>query len=97
MLVRSPDGTTLLLNDVVFNMDRKRAPMAWLITTLLGSAPGPRVSRLFKASVRDRKALRADIERLAAIPDLVRLVVSHDKIASGPQRRSQRRQAATYL
>src|SRR6185436_9217997 len=49
MLVRSSDGTTLVLNDSVFNMDKKRDFMGNLMTTLLGSAPGPRVSRLAKA------------------------------------------------
>lgn len=56
MIVRSPDGITLVLNDVVFNMDRKRDPLGFLFTTVLGSAPGPRVSRLVKLLfVKDKK------------------------------------------
>ncbi|HEX8435580.1 hypothetical protein [Archangium sp.] len=98
MLVRSSDGTTVVLNDVVFNMDRKKDPLGWFFTTVLGSAPGPRVSRLVKLLyVKDRKALRAELERLAAIPDLVRLIVSHEKVASGGEAASALRRAATYL
>ncbi len=98
MLVRSPDGTTIVLTDAMFNMDRKRDVLGFLFTTLFGSAPGPRVSRLAKLLiVKDRNALRRDFERLAAIPDLVRVVVAHEKVASGPEARAALLTAATYL
>ena len=41
MIVRSADGTTLVFNDAVFNMDRKRDPLGFLFTSLLGVAHGP--------------------------------------------------------
>lgn len=98
MLVRSADGTSVVLNDVLFNMDRKRDILGFLFTTALGSAPGPRVSRLTKlALIKDKKALRKDFERLAANEDLVRLIVSHEKVAHGPDARAALLQAATYL
>lgn len=98
MLVRSPDGTTLVLNDVMFNMDPKSDWLGWLITSVLGSAPGPRVSRLSKlVFIKDKAALRADLERLAGIPDLVRVIVAHEKVASGPDARAALLKAATYL
>jgi hypothetical protein len=98
LLVRSSDGLTVVLNDAVFNMDRKRDPLGWFFTTLLGSAPGPRVSRLAKLLfVADKRALRADLERFAALPELTRLIVAHEKVASGPDASSALRQAATYL
>lgn len=98
MLVRSPDGTTVVLTDAMFNMDRKRDVLGFLFTTIMGSAPGPRVSRLAKLIfVKDRAALRADFERLAAIPDLVRVVVAHEKVASGPEARAALLAASTYL
>src|SRR5687767_11721160 len=89
MLVRSGDGVTVVLNDAVFNMDRKRDPLGFFFTTLLGSAPGPRVSRLAKlVFIQDKKALRGDLERLADTPGLERLVVAHEKVASGPDARA---------
>lgn len=98
MLVRSADGTSVVLNDVMFNMDRKKDVLGFLFTTLLGSAPGPRVSRLVKLLyVADRAALRAEFERYAALPDLVRLIVSHENIAHGPDARAALLRAATYL
>jgi hypothetical protein len=99
MFVRSADGLTIVLNDVVFNMDHKRDWLGFVITNVLGSAPGPRVSRLAKAlMVKDKRALRAELERFAELPDLVRLVVSHEKVASGsPEAREVLRKAATFL
>jgi hypothetical protein len=98
MIVRSKDGVTIVLNDVVFNMDRKRDPLGFVFTTLLGSAPGPRVSRLVKLLfVKDKAALRRDLERLAATPELVRLVVAHEKVTHGADAAAALRKAATYL
>ena len=98
MLVRSSDGVTVVLNDAVFNMDRKRDPLGFFFTTILGSAPGPRVSRLVKLFyVKDKRALREDLERFAEHPDLVRLVVAHEKVANGPDAARALRTAATYL
>lgn len=98
MLVRSADGTTLVLNDAVFNMDAKKDPLGYLFTTVLGSAPGPRVSRLVKmVLISDQSALREDLERFASTPDLVRMIVAHEKVAHGPDAPAALRQAATYL
>ena len=98
MLVFSSDGVSVVLNDVVFNMDKPKSPLGFLLTTLLGSAPGPRVSRLAKlALVKDKRALRSELERLGAMPELVRLVVSHDKVAKGGAASEALQRAATYL
>jgi hypothetical protein len=98
MIVRSSDGVTVVLNDAVFDMDKTRDLLGWLFTTVLGSAPGPRVSRLAKLLyIADKHALRDDLERFAAMPGLVRLVVSHEKVTQGPEAASALRQAATYL
>ncbi len=98
MIVRSTDGITIVLNDAVFNMDRKRDPLGFLFTTLLGSAPGPRVSRLMKLLfVKDKKALREDLERFAEHPELIRLVVAHEKVATGSDAAKALKTAATYL
>lgn len=98
LVVRSADGLSVVLNDCLFNMDTKRDLLGWLFTTAFGSAPGPRVSRLAKlAIIKDKKALRADFERLAALPELTRLIVAHEKVASGPDARAALLEAATYL
>jgi len=98
LIVKSSDGLSVVLNDCMFNMDRKKDPLGFLFTTLFGSAPGPRVSRLAKlAFIKDKQALRADFERLADLPGLTRLIVAHEKVASGVDARAALLQAATYL
>ena len=98
MVVKSKDGTSLVLNDIVFNMDKKTDFMGWLFTTLMSSAPGPRVSHLAKiAMVKDKKALRGDLERLAGTPNLQRVIVSHEKVASGKEAAEALKKAATFL
>jgi hypothetical protein len=98
MLVRSADGLTVVLNDAVFNMDRKRDILGFLLTTLMGSAPGPRVTRLAKmVLVKDQAALREDLLRLAELPQVQRLIVAHEKVAQGPEARSALQRAATFL
>ena len=98
MIVHSPDGESVVLNDAMFNMDTKRDPLGFLITTVFGSAPGPRVSRLAKwAFIKDKQALREDFARYADLPDLVRVIVAHEKVASGPSARQALQSAMQYL
>jgi hypothetical protein len=98
MIVSSADGVTIVLNDVVMNMDKKNDLLGYLFTTLMGSAPGPRVSRLARLMlVKDPGALRRHLERLAATPKLQRLIVAHEKVASGTQAALALREAASYL
>jgi len=98
LIAQSSDGTSVVLNDCMFNMDRKRDPLGFFFTTLMGSAPGPRVSRLAKLIlIKDQKALRADFERYAELPNLVRVIVAHEKVANGADARASLLQAARYL
>jgi hypothetical protein len=98
MIVRSTDGVSIVLNDVVMNMDRKKDLLGFVFTTLLGSRAARALSRLARmVYVKDQPALRRHLERLAAMPDLKRLIVSHEKVASGPQAGEALRAAATYL
>jgi len=98
LIVQSSDGASVILNDCMFNMDRKKDPLGFLFTTVLGSAPGPRVSRLAKlVFIKDKQALRADFERYAELPNLVRVIVAHEKVASGAEARASLLRAASYL
>jgi hypothetical protein len=95
MRVRSSDGVTLVLNDAVFNMDLPSGFMFRMMVKLLGSAPGPRVSRLAKwVYVKDKAAFSSHLQRLAETPELVRLIVAHDSIAHGTEAAAALRSAA---
>lgn len=86
MVVRDASGTTLVLNDAVFNMPHVPGVQGFFLKHLTGSTGGPRVSRIGKLFVlKDKAAFRAHLERLADLPDLRRVVVSHhETITSDP-------------
>ncbi len=92
--VKSEDGTTLVFNDVVFNQEHLPG-VEGLVFRLIGSSGGPKVTFIARTFlVKDRKALRAHLERLAAIPDLRRVVVMHGEMMTDP---AKLREAAAWL
>jgi hypothetical protein len=78
LLVRSAEGATLVLNDIVMNM-RSLPGFGGFVMGLFGfTSPAPKVTSPAKRFiVADRAAARAHLERLAATKDLVRIIVSH--------------------
>jgi hypothetical protein len=98
MIVRSRDGVTVVLNEVVFDIADRPGLLARVLMRTFGIGPGPRVTPVVKLElVRDRKALREDLERLADTPELTRLIVSHERMSQGASARDALRKAATYL
>ncbi len=98
MLVRSADGMTVVLNEVVFDLAPRASLFSSAVMMALGLGPGPRVTPVAKLElVRDAKALRADLEELAATPKLQRLIVSHERLSQGPAAKAALLRAAATL
>jgi hypothetical protein len=86
LIVRSAAGTTLVFNDVLMNM-QKLAGFSGFMMGLFGfTSPKPQVSRPARMFVvKDKKALRAELEKRASTPDLVRVEMGHgNAITSEP-------------
>jgi hypothetical protein len=81
MRVRSADGTTLVFNDVLFNLPHQPG-IGGLGLRLVGSSGGPRVTRIARTFiVKDRRSLARRFVALAnGTPDLARIVVSHGDV-----------------
>lgn len=79
--VRSDDGVTLVFNDLIFNLPHGRG-LSGLFSRLMGSTGGPKVTPFTKLLIKDRKALREHLQRLAQQPELRRIVVSHGRVIS---------------
>jgi hypothetical protein len=77
MQVRSHDGTTLVFNDVVMNQPKLGFPIGFALGPT-GRVSVPRLMRWMV--VKDKQALAAHLERLAATPDLKRIIVSHGAV-----------------
>ncbi|MGF1465069.1 MAG: hypothetical protein ACFCGT_02945 [Sandaracinaceae bacterium] len=81
MVIRSADGVTLVFNDLIFNVPHGSGLTGFVFRYLTDSTGGPKVSRVVRWFVmKDRKALKADLERLAETEDLRRIVVSHHRM-----------------
>jgi len=81
MIVRATGSTAIVLNDAVFNMDHIPGFTGFVLRYVTGSTGGPRVSRLMKwLMVADKQAFRAHLERLASLPELTHIVVSHHAV-----------------
>jgi len=78
MIVRDAAGTTVVFNDAVFNMPHLPGVTGFVLRRLTGSTGGPRITRIMRLFVISGKAaFRAHLERLAALPQLRRIIVSH--------------------
>lgn len=81
MIVRG-DVTSVVLNDAVFNMEHAGGFFGFLLR-LIGASGKPCVELGMRwLMISDRKAFRAHLESLAALPNLAHVVVSHHKVIS---------------
>ncbi len=87
LIVESEAGATLVFNDALFNLPHLPGVFG-TVYRLIGSTGGPKVTRIARwFMVKDKAALRAHLERLAATPRLRRAIPGHgaviDQDASG--------------
>lgn len=85
MVVRRPDGVTLITNDVIGHVRHPHGLGAHVMARLLGfGVNGPRIPRTAKGQIKDRPALATQL-RSWATPELKRIIVSHgDPITDDP-------------
>jgi len=88
LIVRTPNGTTLVLNDLVGNIRHASGIAGWLLGLAGFAGKSARIPRVVKLNlVKDAKALRAQLLQWAEIESLRRILVSHgDPIEASPQK-----------
>ena len=77
--VKSSSGTTLVFNDAINNLPKLGGVMGFMLSPT-GRPAVPRIFRWF--FVADRAAFTSGVEKLAAMPDLKRVIVSHGAMMS---------------
>ena len=78
LIVRTANGTTLVLNDVVGNIRNESGIGGWLLHLAGFAGKAAQIPRVVKlAIVDDAKALRAQLLQWAEIGSLRRILVSH--------------------
>jgi hypothetical protein len=83
LLVRSGSGTTLVINDLIWNLDDRPGLRGrlWKVLGMTGTEPKiPRVVKL--RAIKDKAAVHAQLEAWSQIPDLHRIIVSHGGIVT---------------
>jgi hypothetical protein len=96
LVVSSADGKTAVLNDLVFNMPHAPGFGGFMLKHITASSGGPCISRFSKMFlVKDKAKLRTELESLAALPDLKRVIVSHHEMISDAAAKVMRELVAT--
>lgn len=96
MVVKSKSGVTLCVADAIFNMPHPPGFGGFVMKNVTSSSGGPRVSRLTRwFMVKDKAAYRAQLEKLAAIPNLKRVLVGHHEPIEGDVAATLKEVAAT--
>ena len=87
LVVRTANGTTLVLNDLVGNIRDASGISGWLLGLAGFAGKSARIPRVVKLNlVKDAKALRAQLLQWAEISPLKRILVAHgEPIESNPQ------------
>jgi len=81
LVVETPNGTTLVLSDLIFNLKNRPGFSGWIFKTIGMTGEGPRLPPVVRSRlVEDRDALRAQLERWSRLPNLKRIVIAHGDI-----------------
>jgi len=96
LIIKGSQGTTLVLNDLIFNV-RKQPGVVGLLFHLVGvTGPEAKMPKLvMRKLVQDKNALRAQLEQWANIADLKRIILSHGAVIDADPRGTLRRFAAS--
>lgn len=83
LVVRTWSGTTLIVNDLIWNMANRPGMSGWLFHVMGFTGNEPRIPGIVELrEIEDKSELRAQLERWARIPGLNRIIVSHGNIVS---------------
>jgi hypothetical protein len=81
LVVETSKGTTLVLNDLIFNLPNRPGLSGWVFKTIGMTGDEPHVPPLIKMrQVADKAALRTQLESWSHLPNLTRVIVSHGAI-----------------
>jgi hypothetical protein len=81
LVVENESGTTLVLNDVIFNLANRPGLSGWLFKAIGMTGDEAHIPPLIKMrQVKDKDALREQLQYWSHLPRLQRVIVSHGAI-----------------
>lgn len=83
LIVKTWSGTTLVVNDLIWNLNDRPGFGGWLFKVMGFTGSEPKIPTVVELrGIKDKNALRAQLERWARIPNLNRIIVSHGEIVT---------------
>ena len=94
LLVEKPSGATLVVNDLIWNLPGAPGLGGWVMRIAGFTGTPARIPPLVaRKLIKDRPALRAQLEEWSGVDGLDRIIVSHGDIVSGRPRETLHRLA----
>ena len=86
LVVEREDGTTLVVNDVIWNVDHRPGVRGWLLKVAGFTGDAPKIPKLVAhKAIKEKSAFQRQLELWAKLPKLRRILVSHgDMITRDP-------------
>ena len=83
LVVETWSGTTLVVGDLIWNLDDRPGFGGWLFRIMGFTGHEPRIPTVIELrEIKDKDALRGQLERWARIQGLNRIIVSHGSIVT---------------
>jgi hypothetical protein len=83
LVVKTWSGTTLVVNDLIWNLQDRPGFGGWVFRVMGFTGSEPRIPAVVELhQIRDKHALRTQLEAWARIGDLNRIIVSHGAIVT---------------
>ena len=81
MIVERESGTTLVLNDLIFNLANRPGFVGWLFKTIGMTGDEPHIPAPIRMrEVKDKAAVATQLADWAHLPRLKRVIISHGEI-----------------
>jgi hypothetical protein len=87
LIVQTATGTTLVLNDLIWNVHDRPGLGGWLYRALHLTGPEPQIVNVIRMrKIKDRRAVSGQLESWSRLRGLNRIIVSHGDIVEGDPR-----------
>jgi hypothetical protein len=87
LIVQTGTGTTLVLNDLIWNVHDRPGLGGWLYRALHLTGPEPQIVNVIRMrKIKDRRAVSGQLESWSRLRGLNRIIVSHGDIVEGDPR-----------
>lgn len=84
LIVQTATGTTLVLNDLIWNVHDRPGLGGWLYRALHLTGPEPQIVNVIRMrKIKDRRAVSSQLESWSRLRGLNRIIVSHGDIVEG--------------